>query len=74
MHVVKKNIKIKKGLLLNIRPSAPFRLKMNFSVMDKKLNCTYSAQMRADQKKDNNKRDPPLNIIASLSNQFFLEK
>ena len=24
-------------------------LKINFSVTDKKLNCTYSAQMRADQ-------------------------
>ena len=31
--------------------SEPFRLKINFSYTDKKPNCTYSAQMRADQNK-----------------------
>ena len=29
----------------------PFMLKMNISVLDKMLNYTYSAQMRADQNK-----------------------
>ena len=42
---------------------------MIFSVLYKRLYCTYSAQMRVDQKKD-----LLLNIIASILRNFHLKK